>query len=400
MVGNKGTEGREDDVLTKVSPEALAAALRAALASMLKDNSWMSSVAEGQLAPTIVKATQTDAILEPEILTLIEALQARLAASDPAEIDLADDPPDRDDAEGTSAERAIALWAEECRRLASDESLSLIQNRALRRVADMGRRLDFATAYLYAALEQAGTASLDAPREANRPGKVAIGAALHIQFLAQMVTRYARVRSILTHDWTPPSAVYPLIDIACASLCEPLLTGEQIFGDLLRSPTRDLTPLVRHLDSYMHEASQALDDATTRRKSAAGGVVLSANKSAILARAGEGLSLSEAARRLGRTRQNVHKRIQSGSALGVRVGNEIVVPAIQFVGSESDTRIVDDLSDISQLFRDANVGPWELLGFMVRVDPNLQAVPIEVLKQGDTDRVVAATRAFLHLDEG
>ncbi|GGH27656.1 hypothetical protein GCM10007036_36330 [Alsobacter metallidurans] len=119
----------------------------------------------------------------------------------------------------------------------------------------------------------------------------------------------------------------------------------------------------------------------------------------LLTKAGERLTLTGAAKQLNISRQAMHKRIKSGAALGLMIGETLVVPAIQLIQSEAGSTVVPHLKDVLLLFGEA--GSWSALQYLVEPDPALGgAVPIDLLKGGNVQTVIAAARAFLGLDEG
>jgi len=120
---------------------------------------------------------------------------------------------------------------------------------------------------------------------------------------------------------------------------------------------------------------------------------------AVLERAGGTLTLTEAAVRLGVSRQALHKRIATGTALGMMVDGEIIVPRLQFTESDGQVSVLNGIKGIAKLFKSTLAGPWMALQFLVDPDPNLGQPPIEALRQGKHDQVLVAARAHLHCDE-
>ncbi len=126
---------------------------------------------------------------------------------------------------------------------------------------------------------------------------------------------------------------------------------------------------------------------------------LEAVQEALIGRAGERLSLAQAAGRLGITRQALLNKIKTGNALGLMIGETFVLPAIQLIKAKSGTAIVPHLRDVLSLFEDA--GSWSALQYLIKPDPALGGVvPLERLKAGEHQLVVAGARAYLGLDEG
>jgi hypothetical protein len=123
----------------------------------------------------------------------------------------------------------------------------------------------------------------------------------------------------------------------------------------------------------------------------------------LLKQAGGAYSLTEAKNELGITRQALHKRVYSGSALGMMIDKKIRLPKLQFVGSKSDkgkVEILDGIDKVTKPFLQSKAGAWAALQFLLDVDPNLGAKPIDALKEGQVGAVVHAARSHLGLDEG
>ena len=113
---------------------------------------------------------------------------------------------------------------------------------------------------------------------------------------------------------------------------------------------------------------------------------------------GGGLSLTEAAQALGVTRQNLHKRIHTGSALGMLLDNRIVVPK-QLVAGDGRTIDLNGVERVAWPFLDTKAGAWSALQFLLDLDPNLGRPPIDALRAGDAVGAEHAARAYLGLDE-
>jgi len=119
----------------------------------------------------------------------------------------------------------------------------------------------------------------------------------------------------------------------------------------------------------------------------------------LLQRAGGGLSLTEAAKLLGTSRQALHKRVITGSALGMMDGAELVLPKFQFVEEENRTSILEGLAKVIRLFDASRVGRWSALQFLLEQDPNLAVAPVQALRTGEVQKVVDAAAAYLDADE-
>ena len=172
-----------------------------------------------------------------------------------------------------------------------------------------------------------------------------------------------------------------------------------------RDQSEAFQELARHLDLLIEQIRLSmmlavdLEEAETRDEEAANDARLGAIQDALLAQAGETLSLTEASARLGVSRQNLHKRIQRGSALGVLKNGEILVPACQFVEVDGTLAIVKGLRRAIEPFLESRAGHWAAMQFVTEPDPNLETTPIDALKGGRIDAVIAAAHAYLGLDE-
>jgi hypothetical protein len=149
------------------------------------------------------------------------------------------------------------------------------------------------------------------------------------------------------------------------------------------------TDLAETLAVEEDDATKAVDQAR-----------LSTIQERLLGQAGERLSLTGAARRLGISRQALHKKIKNDTALGLMVGDTFVVPSAQFVEDDGGTHVASHLRDVLSLFSGSGAGTWSALQFLIEPDPVLGEVPLDMLKAGKHEQVVAITRAYLGLDEG
>ena len=67
--------------------------------------------------------------------------------------------------------------------------------------------------------------------------------------------------------------------------------------------------------------------------------------------AGGGASLTEGSKLLGVSRQALHKPVKAGTALGMMVGEEIVLPKLQWVVTGDKAKFVDGLPERPEAFR-------------------------------------------------
>lgn len=270
-------------------------------------------------------------------------------------------------------------------------------------LARFSQRLDKATYYLCIALEPVAD-----QRFWHQPGVSARRAPKSWQgaMARQCFARWRTTRAALVLDWSPPEAAEPLFRTAFWSLCELTPADHQLKMLFDQDRSRACRELVRHVDVVAEQLSLATDLAEELSGGESAAVKaqdrarLDAVQESLLDKAGERLSLTQAAERLEMTRQGLHKKIKSGAALGLVVGETLVIPSAQFVESDSGKAVVAHLKDVLAPFSEAGAGPWSALQFLVEIDPALGAVPLDALKEGDTKGVVAAARAYLGLDEG
>ncbi|NTG04847.1 hypothetical protein G6L08_34085 [Agrobacterium rhizogenes] len=106
--------------------------------------------------------------------------------------------------------------------------------------------------------------------------------------------------------------------------------------------------------------------------------------------------MTEASDRLGISRQGLHKRVKTGSALGLMFGSELVFPLAQWVVDASKLVPINGLKRVIQLFDTA--GGWSALQFLIEQDPNLGTSPRLALIDGRESEVAAAAEAYLGLE--
>jgi hypothetical protein len=188
-------------------------------------------------------------------------------------------------------------------------------------------------------------------------------------------------------------------------LADLTTAGPQLQVLIRRNRALAVKELAKHLDlvRQQFEATAALEDtlaapegdnSTRSQVDAFEGV-----SSGLLQRAGGSLSLTQATKLLGVSRQALHKRITAGTALGMMIGSEIAVPKLQFSETGGRQEILPGIGSVTKLFKDTQAGPWMTLQFLVDPDPNLGKSPIEALRAGEDRLVEQAARSYLHLDE-
>src|SRR5262249_58067442 len=98
------------------------------------------------------------------------------------------------------------------------------------------------------------------------------------------------------------------------------------------------------------------------------GAYAAAARQTLIEAAGGALSLTEAATALGVTRQNLHKRIYAGSALGMMLDGRIVVPQLQLVAADGKTEIIRGIERVVRPFLQSKAGAWSALQFLLDRD--------------------------------
>jgi hypothetical protein len=189
-------------------------------------------------------------------------------------------------------------------------------------------------------------------------------------------------------------------------LADLTTAGPQLQALVRCDRTLAIKELAKHLDlvRQQFEATAALEDTLAGAGAPKGdspnsGASFVGVSEALLERSGGSLSITQATKLLGVSRQALHKRIVAGTALGMMIGNEIAVPKLQFSEKGGRQEILSGVGTVTKLFKDSEAGPWAALQFLVDQDPNLEKSPIEALRAGDELPVEQAARAYLRLDE-
>jgi hypothetical protein len=113
---------------------------------------------------------------------------------------------------------------------------------------------------------------------------------------------------------------------------------------------------------------------------------------ALITAAGGMLDGSDVAKLLGMTPAGVHKRYQAGQLLGIREEKRrIGYPALQFDGP----RVVRDLPRVLAALAENETDDWSQLRFLAGSNARLGGrSPVEALKAGGVEEVLAAARVF------
>lgn len=215
------------------------------------------------------------------------------------------------------------------------------------------------------------------------------------------LTRFREVRNALVHRWTPTPEAELLYHEAFNCLVALTPAADELSRLRQLDPARASSELARLLDPIAEEiAATAKLHASLSGEGGSEAERLEAAQKAILATAGDAWSLRQAAEALEVTKQALHKRVRAGTVLGVMLGSRLALPRVQFRQHGASTRHVGGLGPIIKMFRDAGAGEWSALQFLVHLDPNLSARPIDALWARRTKAVQEAAAAYLGLGEG
>lgn len=270
-------------------------------------------------------------------------------------------------------------------------------------LARFSQRVDHATWYLYVAID----GQIESKHWRTRGVTLRKGARTWYGALAkQCFGRWRSTRKILVADWSVPEESEALYRTAFWSLCELTPADNQLKALFEQDRLNACRELARHIDVYAEQLSlatdlaEAMEEDEGRAEASEDEVRREAIQTALLAKSGDPLTLTEAAERLGISRQAMHKKIKSGAALGLMKGDVFVVPSVQLVEGKGGWGVVPHLRKVLSLFGEAGAGTWSALQYLVEPDPALGGkVPIDILKARDVDKVVCGARGYLGLDE-
>jgi hypothetical protein len=216
--------------------------------------------------------------------------------------------------------------------------------------------------------------------------------------------RSKEVRQALLHSWTPTPRAEQLAIDAFVLLSDLTPARTELLRLCQYDRRRAFSELAKHIhlatDQFQLSADLLAEvDATSNQIEQTDEQRFADISSALLERAGGGVSLTEGAKLLGTSRQALHKRVKLGSALGMMHGSELVLPKFQFVADEGDTSVIDGLAKVLKLFDNTGAGRWSAQQFLIDGDPNLADTPYHVMVKGRVDDVVNAAKAYLDINE-
>ena len=275
-------------------------------------------------------------------------------------------------------------------------------------VARFSHRIEYAKVHLCAAFTTSDTDCEWTVSRSSARRKPAKTRTWTWTYAESTFRRYSELKDLLLCKWTPSHEAEPLAHAAFRSLSDLTPAHTQLLMLYEQDRPRAFDELAHLLDGVVDQLRRTTDLAETLAAEQAGAETAHDRARAdavhvdLLSRAGDILSVREAAKRLSMTRQNLHKRIKTGSALGLMHNKDVFVPTFQFVEGDGggDLRIIERLRDILLPFAETGAGNWSALQFLIECDPNLECAPIEALRQGRLAETVAAGRAYLGLDDG
>jgi predicted transcriptional regulator len=213
-----------------------------------------------------------------------------------------------------------------------------------------------------------------------------------------------QVRNALVHEWRPTPRAERLAIDAFVILSDLTPARNELLRLCRYDRPRAFSELARHVELAADQFRLSADllaevEGASRPQELPTEVRFAEMARLLLQRAGGGLSLTEAAKLLGTSRQALHKRVKTGSALALMDGAELVLPKFQFVEDDDHTLILEGLAKIIKLFDASKAGRWSALQFLLEQDPNLGVAPIQTLRTGEVQQVVDAAAAYLDVDE-
>lgn len=274
---------------------------------------------------------------------------------------------------------------------------------AMHSIGAFSARINCAATLLSAAFESNETKDIRWPAARRAPRRTKPQDSWYAHVIEASVHRSREICAVLLYDWKPTGRAERLAVQAFVVLSDLTVAGNQLVMLCKQDRPRAFSELAKHLDlaTRQFELSANLLTEIEGAVPAAGIAAdrqFSDIRADLLKRAGGGLSLTEAAKLLGISRQALHKRIKAGTALGMMDGSELVLPRVQWVGHGDQLSFVPGLGDVLKFF--ATAGGWSALQFLIDQDPNLGGAPIQWLAEGKIAPVVAAAKAYLGVDEG
>lgn len=275
---------------------------------------------------------------------------------------------------------------------------------ALRLVFVFNYRIQSAALLMSAAFEEAAVRDFDFAKARSGSRRSAAIRTWYSSIVHDVFDCSKQLRSALVHQWKPTPRAERLAIDAFVILSDLTPARNELLRLCRYDRPRAFSELARHVelaaDQFRLSANLLEEvDGASRPQELPAEARFAEMSRLLLQRAGGGLSLTEAAKLLGTSRQALHKRVKTGSALGLMDGAELVFPKFQFVEEGDRTSIIEGLAKVIKLFDGSKAGRWSALQFLLEQDPNLAVPPIEALKAGELQKVGDAAAAYLDVDE-
>lgn len=275
---------------------------------------------------------------------------------------------------------------------------------ALRLVFVFNYRIQSAALLMSAAFEEAAVNDFDFAKARSVSRRSNTSRTWYNSMVHNVVDCSRQLRNALVHEWKPTPRAERLAIDAFVILSDLTPARNELLRLCRYDRPRAFSQLARHVELAADQFQLSADllaevEGASRPQVLPSEARFAETTRLLLQRAGGGLSLTEAAKLLGTSRQALHKRVKSGSALGMMEGDELVLPKFQFVEEDDRTSILDGLAKVIKLFDASRAGRWSALQFLIEQDPNLARAPVEVLKTGEVQQVANAAAAYLDVDE-
>jgi hypothetical protein len=275
---------------------------------------------------------------------------------------------------------------------------------ALRLVFVFNYRIQSAALLMSAAFEEAAVRDFDFAKTRSVSWRSSTTRTWYNSVVHNVIDCSRHVRNALVHEWKPTPRAERLAIDAFVILSDLTPARNELLRLCRYDRPRAFSELARHVELAANQFRLSADllaevEGVSRTQELPSEARFAELTRLLLQRAGGGLSLTEAATLLGTSRQALHKRVKTGSALGLMDGAELVLPKFQFIQEGNRIGILEGLGKIVKLFDGSKAGRWSALQFLLEQNPNLAMAPVEALRTGKLQQVVNAAAAYLDVDE-
>jgi len=275
---------------------------------------------------------------------------------------------------------------------------------ALQLVAGFNMRIHCAALLLSAAFHEAAVTDFDFAKYRYAERRSRTKKSWYRSVVDDCLIVSKEVHNALIHHWRPTPRAERLAIDAFVVLSDLTPARAELLRLCRYDRSRAFSELAKHVDLATDQFRLSADllaevDATSPQIETSDEQRFADISTALLERAGGGVSLTEGAKLLGITRQALHKRVKSGSALGMMHGEELTLPKFQFIDERGKMRLIEGLARVVSLFDKSGAGRWSALQFLIDKDPNLADTPSRILVEGRVEDVVNAAKAYVEADE-